>query len=1787
MTITTGQLIYAAFVAASVTYQSKEASKARRRAREAADARKGLQLVTEGTLVSPPFAYGRVLVGGSRPYHNTSSNFKYSAPNSDKTFDVGVPDSGSFDYQELIYQNDNAEYVTVTAAPRDGTTLTRDYSGGKNEFLHFHQAICMGPINAVYDVIVDESMGLDDPQLGSHTAKQKFTSNEAASRPSFRVDCHYGETAKHDAISAANYPSRLNAKFPSLAWASAFVRLNRDDPAFNNVPVLQFLLEGRKVHTSENGELSPTRVYTNNPSWATLDYLMSEYGRGLPVSKIDLPSFERGAAVCDRVVMSQAVVGGNIWRPSDGSRNVQTRDIRLFECNVLLDTTKPIRENIGILLSTMGDARLVWNGSKYTLQLQVPQNEAEIIVSTNITDDSISMASDITKSWPEASERYNHATVRFNNEFLNFAEDSASWPPKETGVIKRGVGGDVYPFMDGWDDTQPYGELLNKHAVWSGQGTTSSMSWKFLVLTTGQQTLRFTADSTSSVTVSGGASATGTSTHKSVTTLTFSANKDDVISISASATGVVGLRGFAGEVVDSDGYTAWTSRSPAFTDFVTSVMDSTIYDTFVVEDGGMELEHDEFADGVTTPYHALAKAEEMVRTSRTRFKLSFTHVVTDKILQPGDIFEMNSETLNISNTFFKVDEAAVNEDGTVKIDAVRFDLAQLAWNVADDAFIQPKNPYSFTIPRPEWVTLTPVLGAIKDSAGMVNWAGVSDSRVVEYVIYVHRALDTDSNNYPVFEEVGRTTSNYFELPPLNYRSGMVAVRARTLTGMSEMTVSEPVSFSSRSISVSSDALGFVTDEFSVTNPSEITISVAHTGYLSPSFEWKWGDVVVGNSQTLVIQPFAAGGTRTFNVSVQELDPLLSEATRLTKTIQIFSLESGKAAIDIVMTNSSVVLPATFSGGVTSYSGASTTVRVMQGGINQTELWEITREDSTGVTSELDGDSSPSAFVNGFSQVEVSVVSMASGEDSGYVDIYATRNGVILSKRFSVTKSKSGTTSVSTYNAVVFTASMTAPATPTDGSYNFSTATLVAQTGWSAIPLSIENTPIWSSSSLFATENPLNTVQAAAWTAPTLHMLPPVKTQQVTVYKRSGSTPATPSETVSVNMDTGALSGLNNDWSTSIPVGADLLWSSVASAVNWAEFDSIAPNEWSSPIQISGTGATGFSSAVVLMFRRTTTNATPDVPIEDLVFTFDGASLSGNTNGWSQSIPNSGGGYIWMISATASSQSASDTILSSEWSAPSMVTTEGVPGTNAIQSTLVSVYQWSTVQPTAMPAGNATYNWSTTFTSMTTPNGWTDSVPTNPGTPGLRLWVLQKRISATATDVTTTFDFSGATLVYVSANGLAGPSGPQTTVAKVYAWGVTAPSIAGTSTYTWATANISPVPSGWSALPAGGIGTETLWEARVLLIDSPDATTSVVDWTGADILGVGYKASDTGTPGVQGNSAKRAYTITTASSLGAGPVTTIGLTSLPPSTSAFGSGLIWTSLATDPTPGTNEKLFQSDGIHNHVTDTTIWGRPYLSSLKVGNLSAVAVNTGALTVNDRLTMGNNGAIKTGNFNSFSWPTPDGIGGFYLSKEGLLIGNATQQQRIEINSEGDLISNQFSIINGNATFSGNMSAASGTLGQATLSPTGHIKGGQTSYDTGVGFFLGNHNGQTKFSLAGTNGAKFMFDGENIVLEKIQLISTTSADITGNSGSNSNVTNLSVSVSGGRPPYSFMWTSTMFKLSTPNGSSTNVTLGYAGENVTVSGYVSLLVVDANGVSLLRHVSVSLFSPAGSGSGA
>lgn len=372
------------FSIGSAIYQQNKIKKMKRRMAEAADKQKGFKFTLSGEAQDIPVVYGKQSIGGLTTSMKVTNSSEYGGDNSNIQFSEGL----SVGY----------------------------HSGNKNEFLHTNYVLAQEGINGVKWIRVD---GVDYDKDSS-----KFQHN-------LRIHTSGGVA---DSVATSNgFPS--TDTYTGVAHAHATFKLNRDEQNYHGPPDLQFLIEGQKVYSIDRSgtegnytyALSGSKTYSNNPAYCLLDYLMNTaYGRGLTLAEVDLESFYDAAQVCATIVRSNAKCPGKIHGTTEG----QVRDIPLYECNMTVDTSTNFRDNIERIIATMGLAELVWSGrGQYRLHLDYPSDitETENLVVETFTDNDI-VREEIGFSWPNASERYNQVTVRFDNEDEDFKNDSATWP---------------------------------------------------------------------------------------------------------------------------------------------------------------------------------------------------------------------------------------------------------------------------------------------------------------------------------------------------------------------------------------------------------------------------------------------------------------------------------------------------------------------------------------------------------------------------------------------------------------------------------------------------------------------------------------------------------------------------------------------------------------------------------------------------------------------------------------------------------------------------------------------------------------------------------------------------------------------------------------------------------------------------------------------------------------------------------------------------------------------------------------------------------------------------------------------------------------------------------------------------------------------------------------------------------------------------------------------------------------------------------------------------------------
>jgi hypothetical protein len=190
------------------------------------------------------------------------------------------------------------------------------------------------------------------------------------------------------------------------------------------------------------------------------------------------------------------------------------------------------------------------------------------------------------------------------------------------------------------------------------------------------------------------------------------------------------------------------------------------------------------------------------------------------------------------------------------------------------------------------------------------------------------------------------------------------------------------------------------------------------------------------------------------------------------------------------------------------------------------------------------------------------------------------------------------------------------------------------------------------------------------------------------------------------------------------------------------------------------GPAGSSNAVIFLYRRGATS--PAVPTGTFTYSFLTGALSGGTlNSWTQAVPAADGNPLWVIAATASANTATDSIAAAEFSVPVLKDGAG------LNTATVFLYQRSASAP-SVPGATTTYTFATGVLAGTL-GSWTQTVPAHNGNP---LYVITATaVGAAATDTIATGEWSAVrVLAENGAPGTAGaPGATGATGATLYTW----------------------------------------------------------------------------------------------------------------------------------------------------------------------------------------------------------------------------------------------------------------------------------------------------------------------------------------------------------------------------------------------------------------------------------
>ena len=202
-------------------------------------------------------------------------------------------------------------------------------------------------------------------------------------------------------------------------------------------------------------------------------------------------------------------------------------------------------------------------------------------------------------------------------------------------------------------------------------------------------------------------------------------------------------------------------------------------------------------------------------------------------------------------------------------------------------------------------------------------------------------------------------------------------------------------------------------------------------------------------------------------------------------------------------------------------------------------------------------------------------------------------------------------------------------------YDFDNKKLTAApTGWSEeIPSGSE--PLYITAATASSITAQATISSAEWSIPTLFSTSGLNSKTVLLYKRYGSTPATPSTEVTYTFSTGAIQPASPDgWSLTIPTtNGNPCYVTQATAIGYGETYTIQKSSWSTPTMLAKDGNSDYIDQPVVDWYIVTNNTNiPTSPIADIEVETEWTGL-----GWTQDMSSlelsASNKYLWNAEVT--------------------------------------------------------------------------------------------------------------------------------------------------------------------------------------------------------------------------------------------------------------------------------------------------------------------------------------------------------------------------------------------------------------------------------------------------------------------------------------------------------------------------------------------------------------------------
>ena len=314
----------------------------------------------------------------------------------------------------LLNKSSNNAQIPVVYGERllGGTRVFLQTSGTDNTYLYVALVLCEGEINGITQIRVNDSAVTFS---GSFAHNTEITSNDSKYGTTIKAQPFFGtddQPASSTLTTLSNWGS--NHKLSGLCYVAFRFQWNSDK--YTGIPNIKVRVQGKKISTFDGSSNETTGQYSTNPAFVLLDFMRNErYGKGIPLSEIDIPSFFTASQVADTTVTYFTGTTG-----------------KLFECHAVLSTNKKILDNVKTLLKGMRGL-LPYVQGKYKLIIETTGSASFTLNEDNIIG-GIKLESE------RKNEKYNRVLVTFVNPDKNYQPDTIVYET-DHATLKTADGG--------------------------------------------------------------------------------------------------------------------------------------------------------------------------------------------------------------------------------------------------------------------------------------------------------------------------------------------------------------------------------------------------------------------------------------------------------------------------------------------------------------------------------------------------------------------------------------------------------------------------------------------------------------------------------------------------------------------------------------------------------------------------------------------------------------------------------------------------------------------------------------------------------------------------------------------------------------------------------------------------------------------------------------------------------------------------------------------------------------------------------------------------------------------------------------------------------------------------------------------------------------------------------------------------------------------------------------------------------------------------------------------------